>query len=74
MVIDVSRSKRDLILENALLRQQLSVVKRQVKRPKLTWPEWAVLVVLSSRLETWRQALLIVQPATVLRWHRELFR
>jgi putative transposase len=74
VVSDVSRSKQELILENALLRQQLIVIKRQVKRPKLTWRERALLVVLASRLKTWRQTLLIVQPATVLRWHRDLFR
>ena len=34
----------------------------------------ALLVLLASRLHTWRSALLIVQPDTVLRWHRELFR
>ena len=34
----------------------------------------ALLVLLASRLPTWRHALLIVQPQTVLRWHRQLFR
>jgi hypothetical protein len=33
---DLSRSKADLLVENALLRQQLIVLHRQVKRPKLT--------------------------------------
>jgi hypothetical protein len=31
-------------------------------------------VLLASWLRTWKQALLIVQPETLLRWHRELFR
>jgi putative transposase len=73
-VIDVTRSKRALILENALLRQQLIVVERQVKRPTLTWRDRAVIVVLASRLQSWRDTLLIVKPETVLRWHRDLFR
>jgi hypothetical protein len=34
---DLIRSRSDLILENALLCQQLIVLERQVKRPKLTW-------------------------------------
>jgi putative transposase len=34
----------------------------------------ALLVLLASRVRAWRQALLIVQPETVLRWHRQLFR
>jgi hypothetical protein len=34
----------------------------------------APLVLLASRRHTWRAALPIVQPDTLLRWHRELFR
>ena len=61
------------MLENALLRQQLIVLKRQTKRPKLTWRDRALFVLLASKLRTWKQSLLIVRPDTVLRWHRELF-
>ena len=71
---DLTRSKTELMLENALLRQQLIVLKRQAKRPALTWRDRALFVVLASKLRTWKQALLIVQPDTLLRWHRELFR
>jgi transposase InsO family protein len=62
------------MLENALLRQQLIVLKRQVNRPRFTWRDRALFVLLSSKLRTWKNALAIVQPDTVLRWHRELFR
>jgi hypothetical protein len=57
-----------------LLRQQLIVLKRQVKRPALTCRDRALFVLLASRLPTWKAALVIVQPDTVLRWHRDLFR
>jgi hypothetical protein len=60
-VTDLARSKGDLILENALLRQQLIVLQRQVKRPKLTWRDRALFVVLASRLKRWKEALLIVK-------------
>ncbi len=73
-VLDLTRSKPELVLENALLRQQLIVLKRQIKRPKLTWRDRALFVLLASKLRTWRNALVIVQLDTVLRWHRELFR
>ncbi len=73
-VTDITRSRRELLLENALLRQQLLVVNRQVKRPKLRERDRLVIVGLASRLATWKNALLIVKPETVLRWHRELFR
>jgi len=72
--LDLTRSKPELVLENALLRQQLIVLKRQIKRPKLTWRDRALFVLLASKLRTWKNALVIVQPDTVLRWHRELFR
>jgi putative transposase len=74
LATDVTRSRRDLLLENALLRQQLVVLNRQVKRPKLRGRDRAVIVGLASRLATWKSALLIVKPETVLRWHREIFR
>jgi putative transposase len=72
--MDLTRSKGELILENMLLRQQLIVLKRQVKRPALSWRDRTLFVLLASRLRTWKQALVIVQPETVLRWHREVFR
>ena len=50
------------------------MLQRQTKRPKLTWRDRALFVLLASWLRTWKQALLIVQPDTLLRWHRELFR
>jgi putative transposase len=72
--MDLTRSKAELVLENILLRQQLIVLKRQVKRPALSWRDRTLFVLLASKLPTWKQALVIVQPETVLRWHRELFR
>ncbi len=36
LVLDVTRSKRELIAENALLRQQLIILRRRQKRPPLS--------------------------------------
>ncbi|MDZ7933406.1 MAG: helix-turn-helix domain-containing protein, partial [Emticicia sp.] len=63
----------DLVVENALLRQQLIVLNRQIKRPQLTNSDRFRLVFLSHFTKFWKQALHIVQPDTLLRWHRELF-
>jgi len=71
---DLMRTKSELVLENAFLRQQLIVLKRQVRRPALTWRDRALLVLLASRSRRWQEALAIVQPDTLLRWHRDLFR
>ena len=73
-LIDLVRTKPALIVENALLRQQLIILRRSVKRPRCTTADRALLVLLASRVRTWRQSLLIVQPDTLLRWHRALFR
>src|SRR5258706_9665245 len=71
---DLSRSRIDLVVENALLRQQLIILKRQVKRPQLTNPERFRLVFLSHFTKFWKQALHIIQPDTLIRWHQNLFR
>lgn len=71
---DLTRNRADLIAENAMLRQQLIVLNRQIKRPQLTNPERFRLVFLSHFTKFWKQALHIVQPDTLLRWNRELFR
>jgi hypothetical protein len=71
---DMTRSQADLIAENAMLRQQLIVLNRQVKRSHLTNADCLRLVLLARCTRFWQQALHIVQPDTLLRWHRDLFR
>jgi putative transposase len=73
-VADLSRSKTELMVENALLRQQLVVLRRSVKRPHLTNKDRRVLVLLASRLRRWQDALLVVKPDTLITWHRQLFK
>jgi len=71
---DLVRSRAQLAAENALLRQQLIVLRREAKRPVLTPADRALLVLLAGRVRAWRQALLVVRPDTLLRWHRAGFR
>jgi putative transposase len=71
---DMTRRKSELLVENALLRQQLIIFRRQIKRPTYRKRDRLLLVLLASMVRTWKQALFIVQPETLLRWHRELFR
>jgi len=72
-LVDMARSKSALVAENALLRHQLAILRRSVKRPRYTPADRALLVILASRVRRWRSALLIVRPDTLLRWHRQLF-
>jgi transposase InsO family protein len=71
---DLTRGKAELLAENALLRQQLIILRRQVKRPVCRKTDRLLLVLLAKMVRTWKQALFLVQPETLLRWHRELFR
>ena len=72
-VTDLARSKPQLIAENLLLRQQLVVLTRSVKRPRFTSVDRSLFVLFASRLRTWKNALLIVKPEALLRWHRQGF-
>jgi putative transposase len=74
MLTDLSRSKSELVAENALLRQQLIVLQRQVKRPACTRTDRMLLVLLARIVWAWKQALFIVQPETLLVWHRQGFK
>ncbi len=73
-IADLAKGKPELLVENALLRQQLIILRRQVKRPTCRKTDRFRLVFLARMMRTWKQALFIVQPETLLRWHRELFR
>jgi len=71
---DRALGKSELVAENALLRQQLIILRRKSKRPVCTKRDRILLVLLAKAVRAWRQALLIVQPETLLRWHRQGFR
>jgi putative transposase len=73
-LIDLPRSRAELLAENALLRHQLLILRRQVKRPSLNRRDRIWLLVLASRVPNWKQVLLIIQPDTLLHWHRQGFR
>ena len=63
-----------LVLENLALRQQLIVLKRHHPKPQLAIADRAFWVTLRSLWTSWANALIIVKPDTVVRWHRLGFR
>jgi transposase InsO family protein len=68
------QSRAALAAENLALRQQIAVLQRSVKRPGLRQRDRIFWVWLSRLWRGWRSSLILVQPETVLRWHREGFR
>jgi len=70
----VLRCRQDLALENLVLRQQLAVLKHARPRPRLSDVDRFFWVLVSRLWSGWRDAVHVVQPGTVVRWHRQGFR
>ena len=70
----VFKSRRQLALENLALRQQLAMLKKLVKRPRVSTIDRAFWVLFSKYVDGWRAMLHALHPDTVVRWHREGFR
>jgi putative transposase len=68
------KAQRELALENLALRQQLAIVQRKTKRPKLTQVDRAFWVALCGLWPDWQSALILVKPQTVIGWHRKGFK
>jgi putative transposase len=67
-------SRTALALENAALRQQLAVYRRTRQRARLRASDRAFWVALRRIWPDWTRPLVIVQPATVIAWHRQGFK
>lgn len=65
------RSREYLALENLALRQQVAVLKRENPRPRIRWFDRVFWVGLRRFWSNWANALIIVQPETVVHWHRQ---
>ena len=73
-LISAFKARRELALENVALRQQLAVLRRSVKRPRLSNVDRVFWVLLRRIWTDWKSVLVIVKPETVIRWHRCGFR
>ena len=73
-LVRLLRSRHSLLLENLALRQQLAVLKRRHPRPKLNLSDKLFWLLVRRCWSGWKQALLVVAPETVVRWHRAGFR
>jgi putative transposase len=67
-----TRSDTTKDIEILVLRHQLAVLQRRTPRPRMTWTDRALIAALTRLLPARRRLGLLVTPATILRWHRQL--
>lgn len=67
------RSRRDLVIENLALRQQLATLSTR-RRPVIRPADRFFWILLRRLWSRWADSLAIVEPDTVVRWHRAGFR
>jgi len=68
------RSPAALAAENLFLRKQLALYQERHAKPKRITPATRMALIWLARWFDWRQALVVMQPATLIRWHRQGFR
>jgi putative transposase len=73
-LLSLFKSHTQLHLEVLFLRKQLEIAARSSPKLKIRPTERFLMGFLTDLYDSWRGALLIVQPETVIRWHRESFR
>jgi putative transposase len=64
------RPRSALVAENFFLRRQLALFKERGIKPRRVDAATRVSLAWLSRLFDWRKALIVVQPQTLIRWHR----
>jgi putative transposase len=69
-VLLVFRSKESVQAENLFLRRQLALYLERGIQPRRVDAATRVSLAVLARLFDWRGALVVVQPATMIRWHR----
>jgi hypothetical protein len=73
-ILALFRSRKGQAIVELALRQQLATYAKKQSKPRLTPLDRAFWVALSQFWPGWRDALVIVEPDTVIRWHRKGFR
>jgi hypothetical protein len=68
------KTRRELALENLALQQQLAILHRKTKRPKLTKADRGFWVALCGLWPRWQSAFILIKPETVIGWHRKGFK
>jgi transposase InsO family protein len=67
------RNRNELVWENAILKHQIQILRRKRKRIEFKSLDKIILVWLTKRLDNWKKFVFVVQPETLIRWHRNIF-
>ena len=73
-LVSALRGYQHLVVENLLLRQQLSTFKANGRRPRIRNADRVLWIAVRKLWSRWADLLIIVKPETVVRWHRKGFR
>ena len=73
-LLSLFKSHTQLHLEVLFLKKQLEIVARSSPRFRIRPSDRFFVGILTDLYDSWREALLIVQPETLIRWHRQSFR
>lgn len=73
VLLRLFRSRQTVMIENLALRQQLAVFNRRRCRPRLAIMDKLFWVILRRFWSSWKEALIVVKPDTVVHWHRAGF-
>jgi hypothetical protein len=74
LILSAFGSRKDLILQNLALRQQLLVLRTKQPRRRLSNLQKLFWLVLRRLWSGWQKPLVLVTPRTVIEWHRAGFR
>ena len=72
LIVLRTRSHTASEIEILVLRRRLAVLQRRTPRPRMRWTDRAVIAALARLLPARRRLGLLITPATILRWHRQL--
>ena len=73
-LLSLFKSQRQLVLENLALRQQVTMLRQSVKKPRPSMADKLFWIIFLRYVEGWRKLLYGLHPDTVVRWHRKGFR